>query len=73
MKGTTKSGDAKAGGFCVTAARVAYETSKREKRRRERNNVVSTGTTCHLGSSDYIIYKVGSDEAVADRLTFCSI
>lgn len=33
MKGTTKPGDAKSGGFCVTVERVVYETWKREDAR----------------------------------------
>lgn len=65
--------DTKTGGVCVTVGtRCLRRTEKRKAGGGEKqHHLMSTGTTCYLGSSDCLSYKVGSDEAVSDRLAFC--
>ena len=63
------------GGVGVTVGRVVYGERK-EREGGDRNNFISIETTCYLGNFDCLhnnfeLYKVGSDEAVSDRLTFC--
>lgn len=64
----------KLGGFCVTVERVVYETRERKAEDARETTLCLQVPRYHVPPpTAYIIYKVGSDEAVADRLVFCSI